>query len=116
MNGIIRGHPVVGELNPHSDPLGGRYWGIFDIDIVHGLAHVTDRRIDILAVQSRFPGSGNFHRFLLALMQSYDTIAVWEILNPDLPETLARRGFRPVVEMVAGETGHGMRWDRQVKS
>lgn len=107
------GYPVVGELDPYSDPLGGRYWGIYDTDIVFGLAHVTGRRIDILAVRSRFPESGNFARFLLALMQAYDTVAFWEILNPDLPDTLARRGFRPVVETIAGESGHGMRWDRQ---
>lgn len=62
---------------------------------------------------SKFPQSGNFARFLLALMTAYDTVAFWEIINPELPATLERRGFRPVHEIICGEDGNGMRWDRK---
>jgi hypothetical protein len=105
-------YPVVGELTPYTDHHCRRFWGSFYTETVDGLAHVSGRRIDVLAVMSRFPGSGNFARFLLALMMNYDTVAFWEIINQDLPDVLKRRGFREVTEAIDGEVSPCMRWDR----
>src|SRR5438094_739910 len=61
---------------------------------VKGLAKDDAVRLDLLAVQSTNPGTGQFKRFIEAAKQEYQIICVWHDWNPMLGPMLERYGFR----------------------
>lgn len=69
-------------------------------------------RLDILAVHAQTPGAGAFRRFIAGSKTQFNTIAVWEVWNPWLPEVLLRYGFHPVRERdpITREKVRGYRW------
>jgi hypothetical protein len=100
-------HPVIGELFPF---MPGDWFEAFDVETVHGLALVRDRRLDLLSIVARNPGQGDGGRFLAACMAAYDVVGVWELLNPELEAMLERRGFWHAADVFQGEAVAGMIW------
>lgn len=88
---ISGNHPVIGELVPYT--LSAYEWGQYHTGLLHGLARVEGKRIDILVVVAERPGRGDFRRFLNRLQRAYRTVAFWEVGNRDLAGYLKRRGF-----------------------
>lgn len=80
---------------------------------VHGLAKVSEARIDILAVVATKPGKGQFRRFIAAAKNAYQTVVVWEDWNPIVTAALQRYGFRRVSETDAeGKRISGLMFSR----
>ncbi len=80
--------------DPISDMLGTGYKRFESSVGINGLAKVSGKRLDILAVIARTPGKGQFRRFIAAAKNAYETVAVWEDWNPVIGEALQRYGFR----------------------
>lgn len=80
---------------------------------IDGLARENNAgMIEVLAVYSRKPGSGGFRKFIAELKTRFQTICIWHVDNPFLPEVLVRYGFR--FEETVDEHGDfltGYRWD-----
>jgi hypothetical protein len=104
-------HPVVGSLAPFGLPHLGTCFSSFQTETIHGLARVSEDRIDFLAVVAVTPGHGDFGRFLDDCMREYATVGIWEIWNGSLARMLLRRGFKEVQETLDGDLVRGMRWD-----
>lgn len=80
---------------------------------VAGLAKITDKRVDILAVQAAIPGTGQFRRFIHECKKEFDFIGIWAIFNPVLISILHRYGFHPYQDVfVGGEIIEGMVWKK----
>lgn len=78
---------------------------------VGGLAKEYDRTIEILAVHASQPGTGQFRHFIDELKDSFDTIFILEVWNPDLQKTLKRYGFTRMTREEPDETITGFRWN-----
>jgi hypothetical protein len=94
------------------DPIGqmlGTGYKRFESSVgINGLAKVTGLRIDILAVVATRQRTGQFRRFIAAVKNTYDVIAVWEDWNPVIGAALQRYGFhRAAMTGIDGETGKG---------
>lgn len=68
-------------------------------------------RIDILALDARDPGTGQFRTFMDQCKREYETICIWEAWNVVLREVLLRYGFRFCSEVQKGESLKGYRYD-----
>lgn len=79
---------------------------------VDGLVKVRLPRLDILAIGSSHPGSGQFRRFIVQAKTEFDTICVWEVWNPLLKAVLPRYGFVPATDFFEGSQVSGFRWDK----
>lgn len=107
-------YPVVGELRPYRNcPT----FDEFITETMQGLVRVSHdrRRIDVLSIIAHERGAGHGGRFIAALKQHYDTVAFWEITNPDLAAMLRRRGFVDTMDDLdlMNIPTPGMRWDRK---
>lgn len=80
---------------------------------VKGLAKDDAVRLDLLAVESSSPGTGQFKRFIEVAKQQYQIICIWHDWNPMLRPMLERWGFRRYSEQWNGEDLIGLRWDTQ---
>lgn len=80
--------------DPIGDMLGTGYKRFESSVGINGLAKVTGKRIDILAVVATRQRTGQFRRFIAAAKNAYDVVAVWEDWNPVISEALQRYGFR----------------------
>lgn len=88
-------HPVLGRL--------ADFWGSLLLGVNHrrfysdygiaGLAQIDGRTLQIIAVYALNPGHGDFHRFMIACKEYFETIYVMEIWNKWLPGVLTRYGF-----------------------
>lgn len=78
---------------------------------IQGLYKESPTRLDLLAVAATEPGTGQFRRFIAACKGRYDTICVWEIMNPELNGILKRYGFETTTEQENGETLDGWKWE-----
>lgn len=80
---------------------------------VAGLAKITGKRVDILAVQAAVPGTGQFRRFIHECKKEFDFIGIWAIFNPVLISILCGYGFRPYEDVfISGEIVEGMVWEK----
>lgn len=77
---------------------------------VQGLAKVTGKRLDLLAVVSSHPGAGEFRAFIADAKKHFDVIAIWEIWEPLLDGILQRYGFTRTTLTEDGETTTGRLW------
>lgn len=81
---------------------------------VVGLCRVVGLRVDILAIASQKPGSGQLRAFIAALKGQCRGIRIMHIGNPFLVPMLVRYGFKPFedVESIDGEVEFitGMEW------
>jgi hypothetical protein len=71
---------------------------------LHGLAKVTGDTLEVLAVMSPNPGTGQFREFIRATKEIYRTVTVLEDWNPIVTAALQRYGF----QRIEG----GWKWDR----
>jgi hypothetical protein len=98
------------------DPVGeavGSDFQAFTAPFVHGLARVSGRRLDVLAIKSAEEGRGHCRRFVADARREFDTVVFVEVCNEMLAAALGRWGFRQVVEEFAGgERCDCWRWDR----
>lgn len=80
---------------------------------IDGLMRINGLDLELLAVFAAKPGTGQFRRFITACKGKFDTVAVWEIWNDDLPTILTRYGFIPVEKTEDdGEVIRGFCWKR----
>ncbi len=77
-----------------------------------GLWYSTGAHLEILAVFSSQPGTGQFRRFIREMQYRHESVSVWEIWNENLFAALVRYGFKPCGLKRDGETLAGLRWDR----
>lgn len=109
---------VLGIISP--DPVGQALKTGYDrfesSNGIGGLCRVKGRHLDILVIQSEFEGRGYFKQFIGLCKLEFDSIGVWEIMNPDLVPILERWGFskRDEVESIDGkvEFVSGYCWSR----
>lgn len=101
------------------DPIGqmlGTFFNRFESRAgIGGLAKVSpdSLTLELLAVHSATPGTGQFRRFIANCKAHYHTICVWHVSNPLLDKVLPRYGFnREVTVDGYGETLTGWRWDK----
>ena len=104
--------PILGQMqaDPVSDILGTGYSRFSAACGIDGLAKTDGIVLDILAVESRNPGRGQFRNFIAVAKLAYAEIRVWECWNPLLAQALERYGFQPVREIHNGEPLTGYRW------
>src|SRR5213596_3527911 len=88
-----------------------RFSSPFGID---GLVRTHSKnKIEFLAVVSLHEGKGNFHRFIDACKERYETICIWHDWNPAIGQMAKRWGFKPETQMeCCGEMVSGWQWDR----
>jgi hypothetical protein len=82
---------------------------------IDGLAKENGRRLDLLAVVNPTEEHGLFRRFIAEAKLEYDTICVWEIVNPAVEAALGRYGFQPETEISGVGPSvpiEGLRWDK----
>lgn len=106
---------ILGARSPDwaADVLGTGY-NRFESPLgVKGLAKDDAVRLDLLAVESTTPGTGQFKRFIKAAKQEYQIIWIWLDWNPILGPILERYGFRRYSEQWNDEELIGLRWDAQ---
>ena len=107
---------LLGQTEP--DPIGqilGTGYNRFSSPLgIDGLAAQPEPgRLDLLALFSTCPGSGQLRAFINAAQTQYSTLCVWHIDNPALYDALLRYGFSPETELDQfGETLKGLRWDK----
>ena len=91
---------VLGQTESHwaSAMLGTGYEQFHSPTGINGLAKVNGDRVDILALDARDPGTGQFRIFMDQCKREFETIYIWEVWNPTLRHVLARYGFLPVTE------------------
>jgi hypothetical protein len=65
----------------------------YDTRTVQGLASVSGKCADVLAIVVKTPAHGDGGRFLEALQRNYETVRIWAVENPTLRSMLTRRGF-----------------------
>lgn len=81
---------------------------------IDGLAKENGDRLNLLAVGSSNPGTGQFRNFIAECKRFYKTICIWECWNPILPPILERYGFKSETEIQGdGEVLDGYRWDSE---
>lgn len=51
------------------------------------------KTVNFLAINSKFPGNGDFRKFMIELKKTYDFILIWDILNPVFLEILHKYEF-----------------------
>jgi hypothetical protein len=78
---------------------------------VKGLAKDDAVRLDLLAVESTIPSTGQFKRFIQAAKEQYQIICIWHDWNPGVGPMLQRWGFQRYREQWQGEDLIGWRWD-----
>jgi hypothetical protein len=107
---------TLGEITPdfigqYLDTGYDRFQSPFGIN---GLCRVDGKSLNLLAVVSTRPNTGQFHRFMDAAKQEFDEIGIWEILNRDLHPVLERYGFIPakMIDLESGETMTGQKWTK----
>ena len=85
------------KLKWSADPFGemlGTGYKRFESSVgINGLAKVTGKRIDILAVVATRQRTGQFRRFIAAAKNAFDVVAVWEDWNHVVGDALHRYGF-----------------------
>lgn len=99
------------EPDPISMELGTGYLRFHSPCGVRGLAKENKGRLDILAVESQTPGTGEFKAFIEGCKAQYSIICVWLTWNPLVGPILERWGFRRVTEWHIDENIEGWRWD-----
>ncbi len=106
---------VLGTTEPHwaSAMLGTGYEQFHSPTGINGLAKVNGDRVDILALDARDPGSGQFRTFMDQCKQEFETICIWEVWSPVLRSVLPRYGFSPFSE-VDKDTGEALKGFRYV--
>lgn len=112
-------HQLLGEIV--SDPVGVLIKsGYMRFDTPHcaGLVHETSITTDathlqILAIVSRKPNSGQFRDFIHRAQALFATISIWAIWNEDFACILKHYGFVTVHETDQyGDPIEGMRWTK----
>jgi hypothetical protein len=110
-------NPILGQTNKHwiSTMFGTDYMQFQSPIGVGGLAKERNESwLDVLAVHSDNPGSGQFREFIKLCKEEYKTVCFWVDMNPDLGKILTRYGFTPEVDVLgSGETVDGWRWDKK---
>lgn len=112
---------VIGSLTPdfYGKILKTGYNRFHSSTGIAGLCKINGSRVDILAVHSDNPGTGQFKRFIKKLKKEADGIVLRHVDNPMLKDALARYGFNPVmdVESIDGrvEFVPGMEWTSKPK-
>ena len=80
---------------------------------IEGLGLVTFPRLDLLAVVAANPGTGQFHRFIVAAKFRFDAIGVWAVGSSTLDQCLPRYGFKKATYTGSmGYTASGWLWKR----
>lgn len=102
--GIISPDPVALEL-------GTGYSKFHSPAGTKGLAKEQGDRLDILAVESQTPGTGQFKSFIEGCKAQYSTVCVWLDWNPEIGQRLSKWGFSRVREQQLDEVLEGWRWD-----
>lgn len=92
--------------------LGTGYWRFKSQWGVAGLMKWREGRLDLLAVHSQKPGSGQFRQFMRQAKAIHFTICVWVVWNDDLATILKKYGFRFSINE-DDEKCVGYRWDAQ---
>lgn len=91
------------------------YWKFVSRAGIDGLMKWKDGRLDLLAIFTANPGTGQFREFIKEAKLISSTIFVWHIFNPTLGKILFRYGFKPVVETFKiqdrEDVAKGVRWD-----
>lgn len=77
---------------------------------IGGLARVSRHGVDLLAVLSSKPGTGQFTAFLKDLTREYSQVTFWLVDSPLLRVILTNHGFYQVAEIQHGAMVPGMRW------
>lgn len=104
---------VLGPL--HDDPIGkliGSPFMRFESPLgIHGLAVVTDSRLDLLAVLAVKRGS--WGKFIEQAQREFSTICLLEVMNGAFGERLKMAGFEEFTEfhVRTKEMVTGLRWD-----
>lgn len=100
--------------DPVGDHLGTGYSRFVSPLGIDGLAKEDGSRVDLLAVYSPDPGKGHLSAFIAHCQSVYETVCVWEDMNPVIGAMLSKRGYRRVMQIddKHGELLHGWRWDR----
>lgn len=103
-------------IDPIGAKLGTGYLRFASPVGIHGLAKVTGKSLELLAVDALRPGNGHFTAFLNLCKLECDKIFVWHVTSEILHDCLPRHGFRPWQErqLCQGEWEHleGYRWDK----
>jgi hypothetical protein len=97
--------------DPVADALGTGFQSFVSPCGVHGLAKVTGRRLDVLAVAAVEEGKGYFREFVRQAKREFLTVSFVEVWNDTLAATLDRYGFRPSLAEFSGEQCECWRWD-----
>lgn len=86
---------VIGTqtLNPFSEAFGTGFMDFASPLGVQGLIQVDGRRVDVLAVITAAPGTGQFRAFLEGLQECFDEIVFVECWSHFLVSVLERKGF-----------------------
>lgn len=85
----------------------------FERDGLRGLARCDDAGVlDILAVSSSEPGTGQFRNFMDAAKARFSRIGLWHVWSDGLNATLARYGFHHAETWEAGERILGWEWKK----
>lgn len=111
-------NPMMGEtwVDPWFQLLGTGFTQFESHCGVGGLARERDGNLELLAVHSRYPGCGEFRKFIAIAKKNYRGILVLFIWNPDLEQMLRRYGFTPFTRTEEdGEQMDGMEWHSQSK-
>lgn len=94
--------PVIGKLGPEY--MGGPF-RTFDTGKVNGLAcHVSEKRVDLLAIVAKYPGRGDTTAFIDAMQKTYGLIIIWQVQDERMLRILHKAGFKPG-KMDAGDAG-----------
>ena len=105
---------IMKPFAPAGHDIG--YWKFESIVGLNGLAKLTEhgKRLDLLALDAKNPGTGQFRNFINETKKLFQVIYVWEIWNENLTHTLFRYGFNPAStrDFKTGELTEGMVWKR----
>lgn len=88
---------ILGQItaDPIGEALGSPFQRFSSSYKIDGLACEDDGQLRLLAVKARYPGGGDFGRFLAAAQGQYESIAILEVMNQRFADYLLRAGFTP---------------------
>ncbi len=73
---------------------------------MRGLCKFTNDHLEILAIDSIAPNSGNCRRFLAACCKAWPKVSIWEVWNKNLESALIRYGFTECVDRKTNAVGY----------
>jgi len=89
----VNSFPVIGSLTPWTGGIAPTKFEKFETVGLHGLAFVSGKNLEIMAIVANWPGSGHFREFIMEAKEHYDSIRFWAVMGVGLIKILPRYGF-----------------------